>query len=64
MAKKHSNPKADVTFQCKLCKHSRSLRLTSTYKNQHGFPAKTANNEPDYLLNEIDDANHEEELHS
>ena len=65
-AKKHSAPKPDVTFKCKLCYQEFPGFYTShQQKNiQHGFPIKKANVDPDGIINELDDANLKEELGS
>ena len=63
-AKKHSAPKPDVTFKCKLCyQEFPGFYASRQQKNiQHGFPIKRANVDPDGIINELDDANLKEEM--
>ena len=63
IATKHSAPKLDVSFNCKLCyqKFPGFYTLLQLKNIQHGFPNKTANVDPVGIINEVDDANFEEE---
>ena len=63
-AKKHSAPKHKVTLKCKLCytEFPGFHALRQHKDTQHGFPIKTANVDPDDIINKIFDANLEEEL--
>ena len=66
IAKKHSAPKNDVTFQCKICyQQFWGFYVLRQHKHtQHGVRIRKAN--PDFasILNEVEDANLEEELRS
>ena len=57
IAEKHSAPKPDVTFQCKLCYQElpRFHALRQHKNSQHVFSINTANVDPDDNTNERDD---------
>ena len=62
---KHSAPKAVVTFKCNSCyqEFPGFYALLHNNNTQLGFPIKTANVDPDDIINEVDNTNAEEELH-
>ena len=66
IAKRHSVPKPPVAFKCKLCyQEFPGYYALRQHKNtQHGFPIKTANVDPDDIINQMDNTNLEEELRS
>ena len=65
-AKKHNTPKPVAIFKCKLCyPESPGFYALRQHKyTQHGVAIKTANVDPDDIINEVDDANLKEELRS
>ena len=65
-AKEHGAPKPDVTFRCILRYQGFPgfCALRQHKNSQHGFPIKTANADPDGIINEGVDANLKEELRS
>ena len=64
IAKKNNAPKPIVTFKCKVCYQVfPGFYALRQHKNtQHGFRIKSANVDPDVIINEVDDANLKEEL--
>ena len=65
-AEKDSAPKHDVTLKCKFCyAELPGLHASRQHEDtQHGFPIKTANADPDDIINKMDDVNPEDELAS
>ena len=65
IAKKHSAPKPDVALKWNIYYEGFLGFYVLQHQNtQHGFPIKTANVEPDDVLNEVNDSNLKEELRS
>ena len=66
IAKNHSASKLVVTLICNpCCQESPGFHALRQRKNtQHGLAIKTAIVDPDDIINEVDDANPEEELRS
>ena len=66
IAKKHNAPKLDITFKRKLrYQEFPGCHALRQHKNtQNGFPISRTNAELDDIINDVDDANPEEELRS
>ena len=64
IAKKHSAPNSHATFKCKLCyQECPGFSALRQHKNtQHGLSIKTANVDPDDIINEVDHINIKEEI--
>ena len=63
IAKKHSAPKLEATFKCRLCYHEfpRYYALRQHKSTQEDFPIETANVDPDDIITEVDDTDLQEE---
>ena len=64
--KKQNASKPAASFKCKLCykEFPGIYALRQNKSTQHGFSIKTANVDPDDIMNEVDDTNPKEELRS
>ena len=66
IVKKQNASKPAVSFNCKLCyqEFPRFYALRQHKSTQHGFSIKTANLDPEDIMNEEDDTNLKEEVRS